>query len=218
MKRIAKIISVILFISSISYADDYEQKIQDISDLAVSGCKTFEDKMLALRRYVDKKMKFPEPRIKDGRNLEPGDIYPLNTIERLDSGLGGWCDQQVHVFMRLAQKQGMKTRMVCLSNKEHTESPHTIAEVLAPDGRWIVVSLDPINGFEPFTKDGKIATREDMVNDKDILRKNSKVKEFAVTEPASWGNEDYLSMFTNPPWAIISDEEVINEYLKDRNE
>ena len=215
MKKIVILVLAVLFMCSIAYADDYEQKIKDRSDEAVKECKTFEEKVLALRRYVDKRMKFPEPRLKNGRNLVPEDIYPLNTLERLDSGLGGWCDQQAHVFIRLAQKQNITTRMIYLIARPPRTEQHTIVEALSPDGRWVVVSLDPIHGFEPFTKDGKIATREDMANYKDILRNNSKVKEFAEKE-SQWRDEDYISMFTNPPLRIFSDEETINLFLRDK--
>jgi hypothetical protein len=200
-----------------AYSGDYEQKIMERSNEAVKGCETFDEKVLALRRYVDSKMKFPKPFInKNGQELKPGDIYPLITLERLDSGLGGWCDQQAHVFIRLAQKQGITTRMVYLRARPPMKDEHTIAEALAPDGRWVVVSLDSIHGFEPFTKDSRIATREDMANDPAILRDNPRVKEFAAKEPTSWGNEDYLSMFTNPPLHIFSDEETINMFLGDK--
>lgn len=158
VKRIVVITSAALFICSIVYADEYEQKIKDRSDMAVKGCKTFEEKVLALRRYVDAKMKFPEPRLKDGRNLEPEDVDPLNTIERLDSGLGGWCNHQANVFIRLAQKQNIITRMVYLIASTPEKHQHIIAEALSPEGTWVVISLDPIHGFEPFTKNGKIAT------------------------------------------------------------
>lgn len=216
MKRIIFIIICFSIMIGYAYADDYEQQIKGISDDAVIGCKTFEEKVLALRRYVDKKMKFPEPRLKDGKNLEPEDIYPLNTLARLNSGLGGWCDQQDHVFIRLAQKQNITTRMVDLIASTLGKEQHTIAEARDPNGRWVVISLDPINGFEPFTKDGRIATREDMASDRNILRNNSRIKEFAAKDPKYWGNDDYLSMFTNHPLRIYSDEEVINIFLHDK--
>lgn len=175
-----------------SYANDFEQRVKEISNEVVKDCKIFDDKVLALRRYVYSKMQFPEGRKKpNGEPIKPEDIYPLNTIERLNSGLGGWCDQLAVVFIHLAKKQGITTRYVELSNKERTKSPHTIAE--AWDGkRWVIVDLDPTYDLELFNKEGRIASRADIVNDFNILRKHPR-----------WGNNDYLSMYINPPWRII---------------
>lgn len=55
-----------------------------------------------------------------------------------------------------------------------------------------------------------------MDSDPSILRNNPKVKEFAAKEPNTWGNDNYLSMFTNPPLHVFSDEETINQFLRDR--
>jgi len=61
-------------------------------------------------------------------------------IEKLTSGIG-WCDQQARVFMQLARSIGITSRLLFL-RLEDGSSPHSVAEALAPDGKWITV--DPM--------------------------------------------------------------------------
>lgn len=182
----------IMLVTIYSYANDYEQQVKEISNEVVRNCKTFDERVLTLRRYVHGKMQFPKGRKKpNGEPIKPEDIYPLNTINRLNSGLGGWCDQLAVVFIHLAKKQGIATRYVELSNKERTSSPHTIVEVW--DGkRWVIVDLDPTYDLELFNKEGRIASRSDIVNDFNILHNHP-----------HWGDNDYLSMYINLPWRVI---------------
>ena len=67
-------------------------------------------------------------------------------------------------------------------------SPHTIAEIY--DGeKWIVVDVG--NNLDLRTKDGFMATREDIRKDFTILTENEKVKELGYTD-------EYLQMYVNP--------------------
>ncbi len=179
-----------------------ELAIKNRSDQVVRGCNSFEDKVRALRQYVHDKMKLPPSGKKpNGTTLMPEDIYPLNTIERLDSRLGGWCDQQAQVFMRLAQKQGITTRMVWLYRKNHkdnNDSCHTIAE--AYDGhRWVIV--DPMFNLELQSKDGKMASRDDVMNDPDIMRRILNIQE--LEKDNRWNDEEWLSIYTLRNYSYI---------------
>jgi hypothetical protein len=197
MRKIILLLFCLAVIFECAYANSYEIRIKEISDGIVKGCTAFDEKVLALRRYVHNKMQFPKGRKKpNGGSITPWDIYPLNTIERLNSGLGGWCDQQADVFMHLAQKQGIDTKMLFLYVKEGEESRHTIAIALSPDNRWVIVDLDPSYDLELFNKDGKLASREDVRNDKSILYENLTIKELIAKDSSMWTDE-YLSMFYN---------------------
>ncbi|MFH0771074.1 MAG: transglutaminase-like domain-containing protein [Candidatus Omnitrophota bacterium] len=171
-----------------AYESNYEREVKKISDEAVKGCVITEDKVRALRHFVHQKMKFPEPPIKpDGKEIMPEDIYPLNTMERLNSGYGGFCDQQVDVFMHLAQKQGVATRKIFLWVERNGKitSPHTIAEAL--DGkRWVIV--DPLYDLELCNKEGKMASRLDIANNTSILTSNPKVQELITKDPDFFHN------------------------------
>jgi len=196
MKKILVILFCALLVSRYAHADDYEEKVKKMSDEAAKGCATFEDKVRALRHYVHIKMQVPIPAVKpNGDPIDPDEITPLNTIQKLTSGYGGWCYHQATVFTHLARKQGITTRLVLLLNRERTESPHTIAEAF--DGkRWVIV--DPYFDMELINKDGKMASREDIIKDMDILRNSPTIKELAKKD-SRWKNDRFLRMYTNPP-------------------
>ena len=205
MKIISIVISVLL-ISTYIYGDTYGNRLKTISDKAVEGCSITEDKVRALRQYVHEKMKFPEPRVKpNGEPLQPKDIYILNTIERLESGLGGWCDQQADVFMDLAKKQGINTRKVFLyiiKNGKRT-SPHTIAEAQIGN-RWVIV--DTLYDLELTNKKGQMASRLDIAKDTSILYNNPTIKKFAKENPSIWTDENYLSMYYNNLGVVVKNQ------------
>lgn len=89
---------------------------------------SFKARVIAIRDFVHE-------------NVLPIHGYPnrLDTcaIEKLTSGIG-WCDQASRVFMQLARSIGITSRLLFL-RKEDGTSPHSIAEALTPDGRWIIV-------------------------------------------------------------------------------
>ncbi|MCQ9206391.1 MAG: hypothetical protein NG740_00695 [Omnitrophica bacterium] len=205
MKILPLIISV-LMISTYTYANTYENQIKKISNKVVKGCSTVEEKIRLLRKYVHEKMKFPEPRVKpNGEPLKPSDIYVLNTIERLESGLGGWCDQQVDVFMDLAKKQGINSRKVFLHIiKDGTRtSPHTFAEAQI-GRRWVIV--DTLYDLELVNMEGEMASRSDIAKDVNILRNNPTIKKFAKNNPNIWTDENYLSMYYNNLGAVVKNQ------------
>ena len=185
-------IILVLFGLGIAYANDDELglTIKKRSDEVVRESHGFEDKVRALRQYVHKRMPF-DP------NLNPDKVYPLDTIQRLDSGLGGYCDQQADVFMRLAQKQGITTQKVWLYLRKHkdiNDSCHTIAEAL--DGnRWVIV--DPTLNLELKNKDGKMASRDDVTGDLDIIRRLPNFGELEKRAPCRKENsEEWLEIYS----------------------
>lgn len=186
-----------MFITAFYRDTKYEKDVKEISDSVVVKCRTFDEKVLALRRFVRDKMRFSEGRLRpDGRHIRSWDIYKLDTIERLNSGLGGWCSQQAAVFMHLAEKQGIDTRLVSLYTAKDRKSQHAITLALSPDNRWVIIDLDPEYDLELFTKDGKIASREDIRKDKSILYENPAIKNLIKENPALW-TDDRLSMYYN---------------------
>jgi len=158
-----------------------------VSGRIIEGDDGFEQKVRSLRTFIHE-------------NVSPvkGEENRLDTVsvEKLTSGIG-WCDQMSRVFMQLARKQGITTRLLFLL-KENGSSPHSIAE--AWDGeRWVVV--DPGFNLELSNKDGVMASREDIEADVSILRDNSKVKMFTVYNPI-WEDEDFLAAYFRTPMYI----------------
>ena len=97
------------------------------------------------------------------RNVHPTDQPPLDEdgppAETLEVGYG-YCDQQVRLFMKLAQQVGLRTRERFLIDSVHGVSPHTVAEVWE-DGRWGFV--DVFYGYAAKRSDGSPATLDDFV-------------------------------------------------------
>jgi len=117
-------------------------------------------------------------------------------IEKLSSGIG-WCDQKSRVFMALAKRSGIATRLLFLKDKKGA-SPHSIAEALLND-RWVIV--DPSYGLDLTNKSGDMASEDDIKSDISILRDNKRVKTFALYVPM-WGDEEFLSMYYRQPQYI----------------
>lgn len=195
LSKIALSIIFALNCATFVYANDLESAVKARSDEVVKGYDAFEDKVRTLRQYVHDKMLLPDSRLKpDGTTLRPEDVYPLNTIQRLDNGWGGWCDQQAFVFMHLAQKQGITTRMVFLYKKGSPASCHAIAEAF--DGeRWVIV--DPMFNLELKNIDGKMASRDDVAKDLNIIKRSPTIKELSIKEPRWVNDEEWLKIYTN---------------------
>lgn len=213
MKKIIFFIICILLGCGHIYAIDY---VKERSDDAVKGCKTFEDKTLELRRYVHRNFKVMKPgiilsdeQIRILSNYYPPSFFPykeekivkqkdydyfmnkirysMNTCDKLDFGYGR-CDDLANVFMHLAQKQNITTRMVWLYIKEGADSSHAIVEALDPEGRWVIIDLDPSYNLELFNKEKKIASRKDIRENRSILQNNAMTKKWP---------DDRLSMYYN---------------------
>ncbi len=169
MNRLIIIISFIsLCLASPSYAVIQEDfpKIKEISDSVVKDCLTDEQKVMALSHYVYLKLK---PDASKGITPEAG----MSVIDRLDSGVG-WCNHQVAVFMRLAEAQHIKTRMLYLLNEEGTTSPHTIGEAYL-NGRWVIV--DPMFDFDIRNSRGEPLSLRDVYKDVNVLKRCPLIKE-----------------------------------------
>ena len=146
-----------------------------------------QNEVLELRRYVKDRMSGSR------KGVTPQDIYKLTTQERLDKGCG-WCDQLARVFMDLASRKGIQTRMVFLFARFSIHQ-HTIVEAKV-NGRWVIIDLDPDHDLILYNNKGELASREDLLKDPSILYNNPTIKELAEENPL-WADEDFLSMYYN---------------------
>jgi len=160
-----------------------------VSGEVCKDCKSLEEKVRTLRTFVHD-------------NVHPvhGEHNRLDTvgIEKLVSGIG-WCDQTSRVFMQLAKKRGITTRLLFLLNEDGS-SPHSVCEIWTGK-RWILV--DAANNVEFINKDGKMASMSDIKEDFDIVLKNGKVKIFAKYN-SYWEDKEYLSMYYRKPTYIVT--------------
>ena len=146
-------------------------------------------------------------------NVLPIHAYPnkldVLALEKLLSGIG-WCDQQARVFMQLARSIGVTTRLLFL-RAESGASPHSIAEALAPDGRWVIVDVG--NNLDLINKKGKPATQTDIKEDLGIITENDRVKAYAKSQKL-WHDPAYISMYYNPPAYVVVKEGSRVDFLK----
>ena len=221
MKILLVVLLCIEILGNYVFANNYRQTAKEISDKAIDNYATFEDKVLALRKYVhatiNKAPYIGAPKSngnlmtqKEYYNLRDKERFRMSTIDKLNFGYG-WCDDLAAVFMDLANKQNIKTRMVYLQARPPRKDQHTIAEALAPDGRWVIVDLDPSWDLV-LTKNGNLVSRQQIKKDKSILYGNPTVKKLIAENPGSWGDENYSSMFYNNPIRILKYEDVSKIY------
>lgn len=147
------VLSLILVFSLIT-ANSYADELQDISDELVKDCSTFEQKITILMNHVFDKMK------PNGNGITLAEARRMTNKQKYFAGVG-WCNHQVDVFMELAQRQGIRTRMLYLLNEDKSSSPHTIAEAMY-ESKWIVV--DVANNFIFKKPNGQLMSRTDMAN------------------------------------------------------
>ncbi len=152
----------------------YADELQDISDGLVKG-SSFEQTITILCDHVYNKM---QP---NGNGIPLEKAQQMSNREKYHAGVG-WCNHQVDVFMQLAQRQGIKTRMLYLLNEDKSNSPHTIAEAF--NGKWIVVDVG--NNLIFKKGNGQLMSRQDMANDWDLC-----LQELLPLNP----NADYWEMF-----------------------
>jgi hypothetical protein len=216
-----------------AYGENYEQRVKKISNEAVKGLKTFEDKVQALKVNILEKIPGPPPtgmKMSDkqvailekyykmvAKNREDGDIFtrkdyeifynPLRIIMReksiddfFDFGYG-WCDDTTYIFTVFARKQGITTNMVFLfSRRDPAHEQHTIAEALSPEGRWVIVDLDPHEALD-LIKNGKMFTRRDIANNREILYNDSAIERFP--ENSSRRDKGFMDMFFNELGRVV---------------
>jgi len=190
-------LAIILIFSFVLFSQLVKEKnynsilMEYISGEVAGRSDVFEEKVRLLRNFTHE-------------NVHPvyGEKNRLDTvgIDKLVSGIG-WCDQVSRVFIQLAKKQGITTRLLFLSNAKGS-SPHSIAE--AWDGkRWVLV--DAAYDIEFLNKNGKMASMSDITEDFDIVLKNERVREFARYNPW-WENEENLTMYYRTPGYIVTKE------------
>jgi hypothetical protein len=151
-----------------------ESMIHGISDAVVSGCRTDDETVRAL-------MKFVREKISPKEGVNP--YERMSTMKRIQSGTG-WCNHQAVVFMHLAYYQGIRTRLLYLKADDGVTSPHTIAEYF--DGlRWVIV--DPMFGLTGIS-------REDIKKDMNILKRMDSFKGRA---------DEWLRCFINEPEVVF---------------
>ena len=96
-------------------------------------------------------------------NIRPPDDAPLDEngspAESLIWGYG-YSDQQVRLFMKLVEDEGIPSRELFLIRPSDGSSPHTVAEVWE-EGRWNLVDVE--YGYAAKRADGSPATTAEVV-------------------------------------------------------
>ncbi|MBL7156740.1 MAG: transglutaminase domain-containing protein [Candidatus Omnitrophica bacterium] len=192
--------SYFLFFSSIS-----EKRYNKIMSYVITRSLTdksenFYDKVVAIRDFVHENVLS----IHGYHNR-----LATCAIEKLIYGIG-WCDQQARVFMQLARSIGITSRLLFLQSASGA-SPHSIAEVLAPDKKWIIV--DPAYKLDLVNKNGNFATQSDIKEDLSIIADNKRVKLRAEYEKR-WADPSYLAVYCNLPTYVITKEGVRFDFLR----
>lgn len=155
---------------------------------ATKDANNFDEKVIALRDLVHK-------------NIHPvGQLTDYESMFEFMIFGNGWCDQQSRVFMWLARAIGITSRLLFL-RLESGVSPHSVAEVLTPDNRWVIV--DPLFSLDLITKDGKLAGQDDIKKDIKILT-NSKQVRSALQYGDRWSDPKFLAIYYNPPRYVIT--------------
>ena len=123
-----------------------------ITRAIISNAPTFEQKIISIRDFVNENV-----------HSIHGYDNRLDTraIEKLISGIG-WCDQQSRVFMQLVRSVGITSRLLFLRYQSGS-SPHSVAEVLDSNGRWVIV--DTAYKLDLINKNGDFATQTDIKDD-----------------------------------------------------
>lgn len=193
MKTLIAIITLLgIFLTSVYFLIDEKNYnlilMVYISNNVVKGSEDIEDKIRLLRNFVhDNVLPIPE------ENADSGTV----AFDKLVSGIG-WCDQQSRVFMQLAKRQNIRTRLLFLQD-ENGSSPHSIAE--AWDGeKWDLVdlsfNLELINGKH------NMASMDEVEKNLKILTENPKIKT-ATKFNASWKDKKFLSIYTRTPTYVV---------------
>lgn len=182
-----------------------ESRYNKIMDYYVAASLTrrlaiFEEKVAALRSFVHE-------------NIHPIAGYDnrLDTVgvDKLLSGIG-WCDQQSRVFMQLARGVGITSRLLFLLDHDGN-SPHSVAEVLTSDKRWVVVSV--LYNLDFINKDGKFATQDDIKKYPSIITNNKRIKQRARFD-AAWHDPDFLAIYSNKPLYVVVKKGVWPDFLR----
>lgn len=177
-----------------------------ISLYGISTKKHFDALMgeyIALK-IVDPNAPFTE-KVNKLKNYVHDNVLPVNgedsldstdLVEKLTSGIG-WCDQKARVFMLLAARSGIRTKLEFLQYADGS-SPHSIAE--AYDGkRWVIV--DPSFNLDLVNKNKELASMSDLAEDLNILKNNPKVKIFSLYSPI-WNDKKFLEVYFKNPKLI----------------
>ncbi|MBI5144081.1 MAG: transglutaminase domain-containing protein [Candidatus Omnitrophica bacterium] len=161
---------------------------------------SFNNKVRAIRNFVHENV-----------HPVPGYDNRLDTvaIDKLLSG-EGWCDQQSRVFMQLARSVGITSRLLFLRDEDGA-SPHSVAEALAPDNRWIIV--DASYNLDLINSDGNFASQSDIKNNLVLIANNKRVVAQARFSKR-WSDEKYLSIYSNTPSYIITKKAVRFDFLR----
>ena len=162
--------------------------------------ETFPEKIAVLRNFVHENI-HPIPGY-----YNRGDTV---AVEKLLSGIG-WCDQQARVFMQLAAHRGITSRLLFLRLR-NGGSPHSVAEALMPDGRWVIV--DPMYDLDLINQKGQMASQADIASNPDIISENERVKLRSRFE-TRWAEKTYLSVYSNTPDYILTRHGIEPDLLK----
>lgn len=208
-KNIIVVVAVVVLLSLASYLFFLpglsEKKFNKILCYYIArnltdGVTDFKAKVNIIKTYVHE-------------NIHPVAGYRnrLDTVaaEKLISGIG-WCDQQSRVFMQLSWAAGITSRLLFLRN-DAGSSPHTVAEVLAPDGRWVIV--DTAYNLDLRNSRGEFASQSDIKNDINIIKNNERVRRRSKFSDR-WSDKGYLGIYYNEPIYVVTKKANRFDYLK----
>ncbi len=206
--RIVLLILSCLLLSSLAYAEalapdhpyyiyysvgqDCDQDLKAISDQVVKGKTTLEDKVLAIQHFVHEK-------ITPVGNTWVKPDFVMSSADRLNVGVG-WCNHMASIFCHMASLEGITTRLLYLMD-DTGNSPHTIAEALDGD-RWVII--DPLFDLEIRNSEGKLATRQDLQKDLNLIISAPAMQKRKVNNNLTDKMlADWLKCYTNRPMQVF---------------
>jgi len=158
-----------------------EISYQFVADEVVGDEKDEEKAAILLCNYIHTHL-----------NVAGGEVMDRDSWNDLVRGIA-WCDQQSWALATLLSKCNIYARFAMLKDRKGS-SPHTVTEVFL-SGDWKI--FDPLNGLVFRSKDGSLATLEEISNDIGIISRNPKVISLGLKEREAFLNW-YKGMFPMP--------------------
>jgi len=152
--NILLILAILLAIYSVMWEYSTRRYLKGFSDAVVPESSSAVDKVEAILNW----MSLGPARQKSDQIVTAPDRDPTDTLNY--ASLLRVCGSATNAFINLADSAGLPARRLLLLDSRHLTT-HVVAEVLI-DGRWIVV--DPAFRMIPRGSDGRLLTREDLVD------------------------------------------------------
>ncbi len=155
-----------------SFSRELSARRSPVLDLydAAKGLLVYKKISSSFKKYPDDSVEKLEAMVQwVHNNIRPQFSAPVitgndNFYNILRRGTG-YCDNDAQAFDILAYLQGYKVHSLALYDKKAGLSPHTLNEIYW-DGKWVLV--DPWMDIV-FVKDGKLMTKEDVIEDSSVL-------------------------------------------------